>query len=146
MQFDSSAVVVHVEVQEARKDTNPVTGEVTEIRESGFLYLLVTENGEPVIKRAKCTILAAKQFQLDAKAFLKGCKTETLPLDNREYKLDNGRQGFTLTLVEEGKQRRQRASFSLDDDPFEEVKTASEDLKPAPRPVPNGTPALVGAR
>lgn len=104
-------IVVSAEIQEARTDER--TAEVYPARAS--LYVLISERGEPLIKRVGCSMAAAKRFQ-SANTFRVGAPltSTTLLVDSSEYKLADGKQGVSNKLVEEGTETRQRGSFAIE--------------------------------
>ena len=88
-----------------------MTGEV--YKAQGTLYLLIPERGEPVIKKIKCSVKAAAEYQAKTVQFAADQQVN-LFVDTSEYKLNDGRQGVSNKLVElDAVAQRQRGSFKI---------------------------------
>lgn len=98
MEFNLSCTVISAEPIE--QSTYARTGEVTPAR--GEIYILTSDRGKPVSKKVTCSHTLAVEMEKRNVGLEVGdvVKETTLPLDISEYKLDNGKSGVSLKLVE----------------------------------------------
>jgi len=98
MQFPLACTVISAEPVE--QSTYARTGEVTPAR--GEIYVLTSDRGKPVCKKVSCSHTLAMEMSKREVGLSVGdvVKETTLPLDISEYKLDSGKSGVSLKLVE----------------------------------------------
>lgn len=148
MQVDIPGVVLSAETQDER--TDPKTGEV--YKAQGTVYMLISERGEPFVKKIKCTPAAARRYAASTGKILRVLTDNmtTLQIDSSEYKLADGRSGVSNKLVEAETAGVQRGSFGfLVPDSVAPVRPVGIPASEQPRPAsaPNGaSPAMAGAR
>lgn len=108
------------------------TGEVTPAR--GEIYILTKDRGKPTTKKVGCShTIALEMEKREINLSVGDIVAETLlPVDFSEYKLENGRQGISLKLIEPK------------DMPKEQFLDSLGLLKPKPAAAGNGSAAPVG--
>lgn len=133
MQSQVPGIIISAEVQEERTDAK--TGEV--YKAQGTIHLLVSEKGEPQIKKVKCSVMAARKYAGEGMIVGQPVQSTSLMIDSSEYKLADGRQGVSTKLVETDDQARQRGTFKIG---------APVRVAPPVAGVNGQVPALAGSR
>ena len=96
MEFPLTGIMVAAAVTDSR--TLRGTGEV--IPEKGEIYMLVRERGKPTVKTITCSIGAATKLEPESLEIGAEIAEKTLVVDMSEWKLDNGKSGISIKLVE----------------------------------------------